>query len=256
MFRNVFRYWMSSLCFETVYRYCLKGVLLKIVKIQQPLSQGSSKKRKSDNDDKHGHGQEKWRPTTYVEGTKFEYLNVRLTEIECSASEKSDSRSVEVFKQKTLSNFRFSEFWFSRFRNCAIRMSDSWCYTVRWSRFRMLKFPNHDFLTLDTPTCYCSKCRIYQIQISRISDFWISTFRNPDLFSSVIRNSKFRSSGCQVYSRCPVASWQGHLASNPECVVLVLRALVQTRVECTQQNTLLFTVLARQRWTNSHMLPL
>ena len=31
---------------------------------------GGSIKRKSNNDDKHGHGQEKRRPSTYVEGKK------------------------------------------------------------------------------------------------------------------------------------------------------------------------------------------
>ena len=43
-------------------------LFFKLRKIQQPFSRGGAKKRKSNNDDKHDHGLEKRRPSTYVEG--------------------------------------------------------------------------------------------------------------------------------------------------------------------------------------------
>ena len=55
---------------KLIFRNCVRVLsegfspLFFIIKIQRPFSKGGSKKRKSDNVDKHGHGQKKRRPST------------------------------------------------------------------------------------------------------------------------------------------------------------------------------------------------
>ena len=75
----LFAYRMSNLCVETLFcvlskDLCLnicvqvlsKRVFLKCVENIMTASRGE--KRKSNNDDKHRHGQEKRKPSTYVVG--------------------------------------------------------------------------------------------------------------------------------------------------------------------------------------------
>ena len=61
---------------QELFRYCVKFSSFKhgrnISKTIAAVFPGGSEKRKSNNEDKHVHGQEKSRPSTHVEGKKSE----------------------------------------------------------------------------------------------------------------------------------------------------------------------------------------
>ena len=55
---------------KNVFQVLSKGYFFLMLQLTTAVFPGGSKKRKSNNDSKNGHGQEKRRPSTYVEGTK------------------------------------------------------------------------------------------------------------------------------------------------------------------------------------------
>ena len=67
MFRNTFKV-LPVFCFKRLFRYCLNGLIPFCLKKTTAVFPGGSKKRKSNNDDKHGRGQEQGDPQHYVEG--------------------------------------------------------------------------------------------------------------------------------------------------------------------------------------------